>query len=60
MEQRVGELLAERLGAITVSCDDPAARRVTIGSGQRLEEPRRAEIERLLQRFDLQLEIRQR
>ncbi|MGG2039700.1 AMP-binding protein [Pseudomonas paraeruginosa] len=60
VEQRVGELLAERLGAITVSCDDPAARRVTIGSGQRLEEPRRAEIERLLQRFDLQLEIRQR
>lgn len=56
VEHRVKELLAEVFDAASVTCSDPMAKRVGIASEKRLTAAQRKDIERMLKRFDLQVE----
>ncbi|SDN80549.1 AMP-binding protein [Pseudomonas jinjuensis] len=56
VEYKVRELLAEVIDSPTVTCSDPAARCVAIDSGDRLTAAQMKDIDRILRRFDLQVE----
>lgn len=56
VEHRAKELLAEVIDSVSVTCCDPMARRVAIASEKRLTASQMKDIERILRRFDLQVE----
>lgn len=56
VEHKVTELLADILGSPSVTCHDPAAKRVEIGSKEHLTDSQIEDIVRILRRFDLELE----
>ncbi|HHK5074129.1 TPA: AMP-binding protein [Pseudomonas aeruginosa] len=56
VEYKVRELLVEIIGSASVTCSDPAAKRVKVGLGERFPASRMQEIARILRPFDLQIE----
>nr|WP_294975958.1 AMP-binding protein [uncultured Pseudomonas sp.] len=56
VEYKVRDLLGEIFDALSVTCNDPTAKRVAIGSEQRLTASQRQDIDRILRRLDLLVE----